>query len=157
MLHSSGKWKEKINKMFNFRFLPKDIYRNKAHCALVIVTLVLCVSGFMWNTYETFEKFISRARLVLTVSQSELQLPLPVFVLCNHLAYKELPYERTKGNKSIWLEDRYLEQTRDPSDLFRNEIWNGKEKRLNYTTQELHTALHGRCLAIYVHTQVRDY
>ena len=119
------------------------------HHVLVIATLFLCLGGFLYNTYETFYKFITGARLVLTLSTSQSQLPLPVFVLCNHTAYKELPI----GNNTIWQQEKYLELTRDPLNmLFDVKDGNGV---VSYTAKELHTTLQGRCLAIEIHQKVK--
>ena len=138
------------------RMTLNTICKNKTYYALVTISLILCIGGFINNSYETFNKFISGAGLVLTLSQYRDQLPLPVFVLCNHTAYKELPYEVTYGNDTIWHEKRYLELTRDPNNMLLN-MTNGMiiDSIVNYTTQELHTSLHGRCLSIYVHQQVK--
>ena len=90
--------------------------KHKAYHVLVVVSILLCIGGFVYNTYDTVVKFIRGGKLVLTTSKSFAKLPLPVLVLCNHTAYKDIQYDNT----TIWHQHRYLELTRDPEEILLN-------------------------------------
>ena len=119
--------------------------KSKTYHTLVLVSVVLCIVGFIYNTFGTFDKFINGGTLVLSESKSYPQLPLPVFLLCNDPPYHEIPY----GNNTIWQEDRYLQLTRNPEEILIS------AKNYNVSVSELRTVNKGRCLVINVHQQVR--
>ena len=118
--------------------------------ALRAVTLLLCLTGFVLNSYETFNKYFKQATLVLSSTQHwKTELPLPVFVLCNISAFKETP-----ANSSIWRASQYLDMTRNPKEILSNiHLYNPTSKSIllnpsSYTTEELRTVYFGRCLTI---------
>ena len=131
--------------------MPIKSYKGKLFHSLVLTSAIFCIGGFIYNSYETFEKFISGAHIVLTSSQSHTNLPLPVFVLCNETAYKELPY----GENSIYQLSKYLQLTRDPREMMfdlRDVFYKGAN--VIYNVQDLHTVVHGRCLVIQLQNPV---
>ena len=119
----------------------------------VFISSVICLCGFIYNTHETFDKFINSATLVLREAQSHQCLPLPTFVLCNDTAYKEIP---SLQRFPIWQEDTYLELTRNPLEMLVSieERNNTGLRRINYTEENLNTVSHGRCQVIHIHQPV---
>ena len=124
----------------------------------MIVSLVICVGGFIHNTFGTFEKFILGAKLVLITTQDTNHLPLPTFVICNDTAYKQLP----KDKNTIWQEKEYVSLTRNPEEMQVQDIKvhvddnSRSTQRVNYTENELRTVYNGRCNVIKVDLQVRS-
>ena len=126
---------------------------------LMVVSLALCLAGFIYNTYGTFDKFILNAKLVVTSSEdSDEPLPLPDFVLCNETAYKKYP---TKGKSHIWQEVKYLELTRNPEEIFldlskglKNSSSTEQNDKIIHKRTNLSTAFQGRCSVIHTHKTV---
>ena len=51
--------------------------------------LLACLTGFVLNSGETFEKYFNGSTLVLSSTEDmQKDLPLPVFVICNYSAFK---------------------------------------------------------------------
>ena len=129
--------------------------KHQIYKTIVVISVVFCIGGFIFNTYGTFDKFISQARLVVTSSQSSDFLPLPVFAICNETAYKKLPF----GNDTMWREESYLKLTRNVDEILfgiRGSSTDGSMFKVNYTSAELRTIFQGRCLVIHVHILVSN-
>ena len=125
------------------------------------VVLILCITGFALNTWETIKKYKESnegSTFQLTFPEKENELPMPVFVLCNETAYKRKMTTKEHSNLNF-NETFYMNQTKNPDHFmpFKRLYfeWHNDEKRLvNYTTQELRTTYHGRCLAIKIDDKV---
>ena len=123
---------------------------------VIIVSTVLCVGGFIYNTFGTFEKFIQAANIVVITTQKNDQLPLPNFVVCHDEAYKTLPAERSSTNETMWQEEKYLQQTKNPEEIQMKIAENMALDATNYTFNRsvLRTVHYGRCNVINIEPEV---
>ena len=135
------------NSLFNDKM--SFMMKGKIHLyrLFVVTSVLLCIAGFIWNTFGTFENFILGAKIVQSDKQANEQLPLPVFVLCNDTGYKEIPF----WEDGIWQEDQYLKITRNPEEMVTPGPFNSS---LNLTKEDLYTAEYGRCSVIRSHQKV---
>ena len=120
---------------------------------LKILTLIGCILGFTYNSYETLEKYFNHATLVLASSKTQKQLPAPDVILCYVNAFTEAP-----NRKTFLIEENYINVTRNPFDILRDKkirqsnlgdtLGDAYNKLINYTAKELNTAYSGRCLVL---------
>ena len=101
--------------LFQLKMGLQNVAKSKIYRAFVAGSLILCIAGFTWNTFETIDKFISAAKLVLTEStESYAELPYPVFVFCNNTAYREIP---SLNESPMWQFEDYINLTRNPGEI----------------------------------------
>ena len=118
------------------------------------LSIVLCVGGFIYNTFGTFEKYILAATTVVVTTQNKNELPLPVFVICNDTAYKKIPKDSI-SNETMWQVKRYLQETRNPAEMQVRLVDFNTQVPVNHTAKMLHTAYYGRCKVIKIEPKVR--
>ena len=123
---------------------------------LKVVTLIFCVVAFVLNVLSSIENYMNDA----TVQQSSTQLdrtrlPLPAFLICNGVGYKDSEVELP------WEEKDYFNLTRDPDDfdvkVITNEEHDPPLDPNDYTLRVWNTVYDGRCLSIeFKHWVIND-
>ena len=119
-----------------------------------ISTYILCLGGFIINSFETFQKYIQKTTLVLSSTQEATELPLPAFVFCNGSSYQQFT------NVSIYRKEEYLKQTRDPTTYLERIYFYGSDQNLDnnlYSETALLSSLFGRCLAVQLRKKVFQF
>ena len=126
----------------------------KLYKFLRLSTYIGCLFGFVFNSFEVFQKFIQSTTLVLSYTQAANELPLPVFVFCNGSSYKQFP------NVSIYRREEYLKQTRDHDTFLRRIYLYGSDEDLDsnlFSKSELLTSIYGRCLSFKLMNKVSKF
>ena len=120
--------------------------------ALKVFTALACIVCFVFNSFETFKKFFDGSKLVVTSTQENHELPLPVLILCQESAFTEMDNEGIMR----WSIDKYLNRTTDPAEISLKELWSTRVYHsVNYTLGTLNTMFSGRCLTVTINQTVR--
>ena len=119
--------------------------------ALKVFTALACIVCFVLNTFGTFKKFFDGSKLVVTSTQENNELPLPVLLLCQESAFTEMDSEGIMR----WSKGKYLNRTTDPAEISIKKLWSTRVDYLvNYTLGTLNTMFSGRCMTITIHQTV---